>query len=77
MLRDHRTELGHRIVEKIVVFGKDGLTMRMAETRSMAILLSDRRSPLLVQFALTAPLLRNGRSCNNHYSARKNSCSSV
>lgn len=45
MLRDHRTELGHRIVEKIVVFGKEDLTMEMAETRSMVILLSDRRSP--------------------------------
>lgn len=46
MLRDYRTELGHRIVEKIMVFGKVDLTMKMAETRSMVILLSDRRSPL-------------------------------
>jgi hypothetical protein len=74
MLHDHRTELGHRIVEKIVVFGKDGLTMKMAETRSMAILLSDRRSPLLVQFTLTDPLLRSSRSCNNHYSVCNTSC---
>jgi len=45
MLRDHRTELGHRVVEKIVVFGEKDLTMNKAETRSMAILLSDRRTP--------------------------------
>ncbi|KAI8940455.1 hypothetical protein NX059_004141 [Plenodomus lindquistii] len=45
MLRDHRTELGHRIVEKIVVFGHKDLTMETAETRSMVILLYDRRTP--------------------------------
>ncbi|KAH9875805.1 hypothetical protein IAQ61_003269, partial [Plenodomus lingam] len=32
MLRDHQTELGHRIVEKIVVFSNKNLTMKMAET---------------------------------------------
>jgi hypothetical protein len=46
MLRDHRTELGHRVVEKVVVLGKKGLTMGMPETRDMVILLSDRRKPL-------------------------------
>ncbi|CAE7026322.1 hypothetical protein P3342_005752 [Pyrenophora teres f. teres] len=45
MLRDHRTELGYRIVEKIVVFGNEDLTMQMPEARTMAILLSDRRTP--------------------------------
>lgn len=45
MLRGHRTELGHRFAEKIVVFGDEDLTMEMAETRSMVIILSDRRSP--------------------------------
>ncbi|KAL7773779.1 hypothetical protein CFE70_003746 [Pyrenophora teres f. teres 0-1] len=45
MLRDHRTELGYRIVEKIVVFGNKDLTMQMPEARTMAILLSDRRTP--------------------------------
>jgi hypothetical protein len=45
MLRDHRTELGHRIIEEIAVFGQEDLMMEMAETRSMAILLSDRRTP--------------------------------
>jgi hypothetical protein len=44
-LRDHRTELGHRIVEKIVVFGEEDPTMKMAKTRSIVVLLSDRRSP--------------------------------
>jgi hypothetical protein len=77
MLRNHQAELGHRIVETIVVFGDKDLTMETAETRSMAILLSDRLSPLLVQFTLTAPLLRSSCSYNNHYSARKTSCSLV
>ena len=45
MLRDHKKELGHRIVEKIVVFGKENLKMETPETRSVAIILSDRRSP--------------------------------
>ena len=45
MLRDHRTELGYRVVEKIVVFGQKGLTMEGPETRSMVILLSERRTP--------------------------------
>jgi hypothetical protein len=36
MLRDHRTELGHRVVD---------LTMEMPETRSMVILLSDHQIP--------------------------------
>ncbi|RMZ72067.1 hypothetical protein GMOD_00007058 [Pyrenophora seminiperda CCB06] len=45
MLRDHQTELGYRIVEKIVVLGNTNLMMGTAETRTIAILLSDRRSP--------------------------------
>ncbi|EDU48901.1 predicted protein [Pyrenophora tritici-repentis Pt-1C-BFP] len=45
MFHDHRTELGHRIVEKIVVFGKKGPEMDKPEVRSMVIILSDSRSP--------------------------------
>ncbi|KAJ8111302.1 hypothetical protein OPT61_g6074 [Boeremia exigua] len=45
MLRDHRTELGYRVVENIVVFGNKGLTMQAPETRSMPIILSTRRDP--------------------------------
>jgi hypothetical protein len=42
MLRDHRTELGHRIVEKIVAFGEEEPLIKMVETRSIVVLLSDR-----------------------------------
>jgi hypothetical protein len=45
MLRDHRTELGYRVVEKIVGFAKKSVKMNMPETRSVAIILSERRSP--------------------------------
>lgn len=44
-LRDHRTELGYRVMEKMVVFAKKDLTMNMPETQSVGILLSERRSP--------------------------------
>ncbi|OWY41765.1 hypothetical protein AA0118_g3464 [Alternaria tenuissima] len=55
MLRDHKKELGHRIVEKIVVFGKENLKMETPETRSVAIILSDRRTP---PSRISVPVLR-------------------
>lgn len=55
MLRDHKKELGHRIVEKIVVFGKENLKMETPETRSVAIILSDRRTP---PSQISVPVLR-------------------
>ncbi|KAF3004772.1 hypothetical protein E8E13_001730 [Curvularia kusanoi] len=45
MLRDHRSELSHRVVENVVVFGHEDITMEKPQQRSMALLLSAPRSP--------------------------------
>ena len=44
MLRDHNTELGYHVVEKIAVFGNKELSTDKSESQSMALMLSNCRS---------------------------------
>jgi hypothetical protein len=45
MLADHRQALGYRIVERVVVLGKEEMTMEKPESRSFLIILAPRRTP--------------------------------
>jgi hypothetical protein len=43
MLADHKQKLGHRLIDKIVIFGEEDLHLVEPEKRSMAIILCHER----------------------------------